>query len=80
MRCRNERDNPESFLTVAGAILAVLVILIAVAVAIAVAGVVVRNLAPTLPGITMPDRLGARSGTLASLMVFPNPMLEAGAG
>ena len=40
MRWRNERDNPESFLTVAGAILAVLVILIALAVAIAVAGVV----------------------------------------
>jgi hypothetical protein len=34
MRWRNERDNPESFLTVAGAILAAMVILIALAVAL----------------------------------------------
>ena len=37
LRCRNELDNPESFLIVAGAILAALVILIAFA-AVAVAG------------------------------------------
>jgi hypothetical protein len=36
-RYRNEHDSPESFLTVAGAILAVPVILIALAVAVAVA-------------------------------------------
>jgi hypothetical protein len=35
LRFRNERDIPESFLTVAGAVLAVLVILIALAVAVA---------------------------------------------
>ena len=40
----NERDIPESFLTVAGAILTVLVILIALAVAVAVAsGAVARG-------------------------------------
>jgi hypothetical protein len=37
---RTEHDNPESFLTVAGAILAALVILLALA-AVAVAGAVV---------------------------------------
>jgi hypothetical protein len=31
MRCRDERDNPEFFLTVAGTILTALVILIALA-------------------------------------------------
>jgi len=41
MRCRHEHDIPESFLTVAGAVLAALVILIALAVAV-VAGAVAR--------------------------------------
>jgi hypothetical protein len=38
LRYRNQHDIPESFLTVAGAILAALVILVALAVAVAVAG------------------------------------------
>ena len=44
MRWRNEHDNPESFLTIAAAILAALVILIALAAAVVVAsGGVVTN-------------------------------------
>jgi hypothetical protein len=42
LRFRNEHEHPESFLTVAGAVLAALVILIALAVAV-VAGAVARG-------------------------------------
>jgi hypothetical protein len=38
MRCRTERDIPESFLTVAGAVLAALIILIALAVTVVACG------------------------------------------
>ena len=56
--CRNEHDNPESFLTGAAAILAVLVILIALAVAVAMAfGAVMGTFTPASPSIAMPDRL-----------------------
>ena len=52
---RNEHDNPESFLTVAAAMLAALVILIALAVAIAVAfGAVMGIFTPTSPSIPTP--------------------------
>jgi hypothetical protein len=56
---RNEHDNPESFLTGAAAILAVLVILIVLAVAVAMAfGAVMGTFTPASPSIAMPDRLG----------------------
>jgi len=77
---RTEHDNPESFLTVAGAILAALVILLALA-AVAVAGAVVWDFkitTPTPPGIAMPDRLDTRFGTLHLTMlssVIPNRVL-----
>ena len=38
LRCRTERDIPESFLTVAGAVLAALIILIALAVTVVACG------------------------------------------
>jgi hypothetical protein len=66
-RYRTEHDNPESFLTVAAAILAVLFILIALAVAVAVAfGVVMGTFTPTSPSIAMPDRLDCSLGPLHS--------------
>ena len=43
LRRRNEYDDPQSLLTVAGAILAALVIIIALAVAVAVASDAVGN-------------------------------------
>ena len=55
---RNDHDSPESFLTGAAAILAVLVILIALAVAVAaVFGVVMGIFTLTFPSIPTPDRL-----------------------
>jgi len=55
---RNDHANPESFLTGAAAILAVLVILIALAVAVAMAfGAVMGTFTPASPSIAMPDRL-----------------------
>jgi hypothetical protein len=55
---RNDHYNPESFLTGAAAILAVLVILIALAVAVAaVFGAVMGTFTPASPSIAMPDRL-----------------------
>jgi hypothetical protein len=56
MTHRNYHDNPESFLTGAAAILAVLVILIALAVAVAVAfGAVMGTFTPASPSIAIPD-------------------------
>jgi hypothetical protein len=53
-----DHDNPESFLTGAAAILAVLVILIALAVAVAVAfGAVMGTFTPPSPSIAIPDQL-----------------------
>jgi hypothetical protein len=53
---RNDHDNPESFLTGAAAILAVLVILIALAVAVAVVfGAVMGTFTPASPSIAIPD-------------------------
>jgi len=55
---RNDHANPESFLTGAAAILAVLVILIALAVAVAVVfGAVMETFTPASPNIAMPDQL-----------------------
>jgi hypothetical protein len=43
LRCRTEREIPESFLTVAGAVLAALVILIALAATVVACGAVARG-------------------------------------
>jgi hypothetical protein len=43
MRFRNDHDNPEAFLTVAGAILTALVILIALAAVAVASGAVARG-------------------------------------
>ena len=65
-----EHDNPESFLTVAAAILAVLFILIALAVAVAMAfGAVMGIFTPASPSVAMPDRLDCSLGTLLSVFI-----------
>ena len=69
-RFRTEHDNPESFLTVAVAILAVLFILIALAVAVAMAfGAVMGIFTPASPSVAMPDRLDCSLGTLLSVCI-----------
>ena len=63
---RHDHDNPESFLTVAAAMLSALVILIALAVAVAVAfGAVMAIFTPTSPSIATPDRLELKLGSAA---------------
>jgi uncharacterized RDD family membrane protein YckC len=71
MRMQNQHDNPESFLTGAAAILAVLVILIALAVAVAAAfGAVMGIFIPASPSVAMPDRVDCSLGTLISPSAF----------
>jgi hypothetical protein len=77
---RNEHDNPESFLTGAAAILAVLVILIVLAVAVAMAfGAVMGTFTPASRSIAMPDRLDCSLRTLHSFDGFPEPHARPGA-